>query len=384
MLSQLPPHNASPNSVAETKMAGLSPATPRDPLADTPSGTTKTAPSTNIVTIESLVGGVPTGCDGAKEGLEPQLGMFDEIRKMGDLDSDSDEDLPISPGRAGKSQNAGSRADMHDAGSESTQVTIDTLTSGELATGDEWVQCEAPNCGKWRLLPPHIRAADLPEVFQCSMNFWNRSEANCSAPEALQPDGDNGDADANLERAGLIADNEEDAADDKDCDSDFEEENVVTRKAKRGAKRSKDASVEKSRGSKKKLRRTSKPECTKKIANHHHVQKEQEKSEPWRLIGSWVAVDFSGEIDTDDEQESTDGDRWWDCLVVDYDEEHSQHLVRWTKTDKEEWIPLLQPSEIRPTSSVMTILTHTNHKPSAFFLVTAFRFCNLACRTKQV
>ena len=39
----------------------------------------------------------------------------------------------------------------------------------------EWVQCE--KCEKWRRLPPNLSAADLPDVWYCSMNTWDRSTA---------------------------------------------------------------------------------------------------------------------------------------------------------------------------------------------------------------
>uniref|UniRef100_A0A7S3P6X2 CW-type domain-containing protein n=1 Tax=Amphora coffeiformis TaxID=265554 RepID=A0A7S3P6X2_9STRA len=45
----------------------------------------------------------------------------------------------------------------------------------------EWVQCE--KCDKWRKLPPHISADELPDVWYCSMNTWNPGSASCSAPE---------------------------------------------------------------------------------------------------------------------------------------------------------------------------------------------------------
>mmetsp|Transcript_16970 Transcript_16970/g.37068 ORF Transcript_16970/g.37068 Transcript_16970/m.37068 type:complete len:1270 (+) Transcript_16970:610-4419(+) len=45
----------------------------------------------------------------------------------------------------------------------------------------EWVQCE--KCEKWRKLPPHISADELPDVWYCSMNTWNTDAASCSAPE---------------------------------------------------------------------------------------------------------------------------------------------------------------------------------------------------------
>jgi hypothetical protein len=45
----------------------------------------------------------------------------------------------------------------------------------------EWVQCE--KCEKWRKLPPHVSADDLPDVWYCSLNTWNPASASCDAPE---------------------------------------------------------------------------------------------------------------------------------------------------------------------------------------------------------
>lgn len=45
----------------------------------------------------------------------------------------------------------------------------------------EWVQCE--KCEKWRKLPTHISADELPDVWYCSLNTWNPASASCDAPE---------------------------------------------------------------------------------------------------------------------------------------------------------------------------------------------------------
>jgi hypothetical protein len=57
----------------------------------------------------------------------------------------------------------------------SSQTNIDD------ADNLEWVQCE--KCDKWRKLPPHISADELPDVWYCSMNTWNVASASCDAPE---------------------------------------------------------------------------------------------------------------------------------------------------------------------------------------------------------
>jgi len=51
----------------------------------------------------------------------------------------------------------------------------------EDAENLEWVQCE--KCDKWRKLPPHVSADELPDVWYCNMNTWNPSSASCDAAE---------------------------------------------------------------------------------------------------------------------------------------------------------------------------------------------------------
>ena len=51
----------------------------------------------------------------------------------------------------------------------------------------EWAQCEAVGCGKWRVLPAHVRAATLPKCFVCSMGHWLPGTPSCRVP-ADEPD----------------------------------------------------------------------------------------------------------------------------------------------------------------------------------------------------
>ena len=50
----------------------------------------------------------------------------------------------------------------------------------------EWVQCEHASCGKWRRLPPDIKADTLPDSWTCSMNTWNKEQASCDAPQEAE------------------------------------------------------------------------------------------------------------------------------------------------------------------------------------------------------
>ena len=46
-----------------------------------------------------------------------------------------------------------------------------------------WVQCENPDCLKWRKIPWHVDIDLLPEHFFCKDNKWNPSKRSCDAPE---------------------------------------------------------------------------------------------------------------------------------------------------------------------------------------------------------
>ncbi|ETW09984.1 hypothetical protein, variant [Aphanomyces invadans] len=51
----------------------------------------------------------------------------------------------------------------------------------ELMPVLEWAQCE--KCNKWRKLPAHVKSANLPDKWYCSLNHWNPAVASCSVPE---------------------------------------------------------------------------------------------------------------------------------------------------------------------------------------------------------
>ena len=68
-------------------------------------------------------------------------------------------------------------------GRPARERTPEEIRAQEQAEADnvEWVQCE--KCDKWRKLPPHISADELPDVWYCTMNYWYPSSASCDAPE---------------------------------------------------------------------------------------------------------------------------------------------------------------------------------------------------------
>ncbi|KAL7541614.1 hypothetical protein ACHAXR_011069, partial [Thalassiosira sp. AJA248-18] len=61
------------------------------------------------------------------------------------------------------------------------QSTVDEGMPAQAVAN--WVQCENPNCLKWRKLPWHVDVDLLPENFFCKDNVWNRKSQTCDASE---------------------------------------------------------------------------------------------------------------------------------------------------------------------------------------------------------
>ena len=52
----------------------------------------------------------------------------------------------------------------------------------------EWVQCSAPNCGKWRALGRAMEGRSIVERHRewfCVLNTWDEALASCAAPQEL-------------------------------------------------------------------------------------------------------------------------------------------------------------------------------------------------------
>lgn len=78
---------------------------------------------------------------------------------------------------------------LHTLGSDLSSASDD---SGLLSSVDHgrpaqavsnWVQCENPECQKWRKIPWHVDIDMLSEKFFCKDNIWNPISASCEAPE---------------------------------------------------------------------------------------------------------------------------------------------------------------------------------------------------------
>lgn len=65
--------------------------------------------------------------------------------------------------------------------SDRLQSTVDEGMPAQAVAN--WVQCENPNCLKWRKLPWHVDVDLLPEKFFCKDNVWNPKCQSCDTPE---------------------------------------------------------------------------------------------------------------------------------------------------------------------------------------------------------
>ena len=65
--------------------------------------------------------------------------------------------------------------------SERLQSTVDEGMPAQAVAN--WVQCEDPNCLKWRKLPWHVDVDLLPENFFCKDNIWNPKSQRCEDSE---------------------------------------------------------------------------------------------------------------------------------------------------------------------------------------------------------
>ncbi len=106
---------------------------------------------------------------------------------------------------------------------ETKRVDRERDNNAKLAKID-WVQCEGEGCGKWRMLPPHVEANELPDRFVCSMAHW------LPRPSCVVP-GDDEDNWADMEDSDNSA--TEDSVDSDD--SDWESQKYTAAAASRAA-----------------------------------------------------------------------------------------------------------------------------------------------------
>eukprot|EP00571_Detonula_confervacea_P014493 CAMPEP_0172307760 /NCGR_PEP_ID=MMETSP1058-20130122/8537_1 /TAXON_ID=83371 /ORGANISM="Detonula confervacea, Strain CCMP 353" /LENGTH=3131 /DNA_ID=CAMNT_0013020015 /DNA_START=168 /DNA_END=9563 /DNA_ORIENTATION=+ len=86
----------------------------------------------------------------------------------------------VSAALSGRAQTAGQERSKLSA-SDRLQSTVDEGMPAQAVAN--WVQCENPNCLKWRKLPWHVDVDLLPENFFCKDNVWNPKSQSCEASE---------------------------------------------------------------------------------------------------------------------------------------------------------------------------------------------------------
>jgi hypothetical protein len=89
--------------------------------------------------------------------------------------------IPEGEVKGGKPRGRPRRSGGPNNGSENAPAFGGTSKHPDEAENLEWVQCE--KCDKWRKLPPHVSADELPDVWYCNMNTWNPPSSSCDAPE---------------------------------------------------------------------------------------------------------------------------------------------------------------------------------------------------------
>jgi hypothetical protein len=119
------------------------------------------ASSTEMLEADELVD------NAGKDKKSKQMRSQQSLEDLAGLD-DSIDSKPRRRGRPRSSQNRDKPSEMR----TQQQEDADNL---------EWVQCE--KCEKWRKLPSHISAEELPDVWFCNLNTWNPLSAFCEAPE---------------------------------------------------------------------------------------------------------------------------------------------------------------------------------------------------------
>ena len=68
-----------------------------------------------------------------------------------------------------------------DDGDSDVDQQFDSILPPELPS--EWVQCDKPECRKWRRVAWNVDIDSLPEEWQCADNYWDPENATCDAPE---------------------------------------------------------------------------------------------------------------------------------------------------------------------------------------------------------
>uniref|UniRef100_A0AAV1UFY4 CW-type domain-containing protein n=1 Tax=Peronospora matthiolae TaxID=2874970 RepID=A0AAV1UFY4_9STRA len=93
-------------------------------------------------------------------------------------DSDSETTVPSSPEYCAKTR----RAALQKLKKAVAEDDDDELRPNPMISKqDDWVQCD--KCQKWRRLPNQVNVSELPAVWYCKMNRWDKHHNKCSARE---------------------------------------------------------------------------------------------------------------------------------------------------------------------------------------------------------
>merc|ERR1711871_1353837 len=68
-----------------------------------------------------------------------------------------------------------------DTGGTNTEQQFDNFLPPEEACA--WVQCDKKRCRKWRRVPWNVNIESLPQIWDCSMIYWDPENATCDAQQ---------------------------------------------------------------------------------------------------------------------------------------------------------------------------------------------------------
>ncbi|CAI5743170.1 unnamed protein product [Hyaloperonospora brassicae] len=94
------------------------------------------------------------------------------------FDSDSETTMPSSPELLVKTHRSVLQKLKQAVAEDSDdEIRLNPMMSKQ----DDWVQCD--KCQKWRRLPNQVNVSELPAVWYCKMNRWDKHHNKCSARE---------------------------------------------------------------------------------------------------------------------------------------------------------------------------------------------------------
>ncbi|UIZ22799.1 hypothetical protein KXD40_004074 [Peronospora effusa] len=92
-------------------------------------------------------------------------------------DCSSETTAPSSPEISVKARSAALRKLKEAAAEDDDEIKPNPIATKQ----DDWVQCD--KCQKWRRLPNQVNVLELPAVWYCNMNRWDKRHNKCSAEE---------------------------------------------------------------------------------------------------------------------------------------------------------------------------------------------------------